>query len=63
MRTDSGKLKTKSNVDPEIRFQKRERGQVIDVVGPVSTLKYILKCLQYFKNDECSQLLCDILSL
>lgn len=46
MRTDSGKLKTKSNVDPEIRFQKRERGQVIDVVGPVSTLKDILKCLQ-----------------
>ena len=34
LKSNSGKLKTKTKNDPEIQFQKRERGQVIDIVSP-----------------------------
>lgn len=42
MKSNSGKLKAYTHSDPEIQFQKRERGQVIDVVSP-NPLKHSTK--------------------
>ena len=36
LRTESGSLKASLPMDPEIRFQKRDRDQIHDVIVPVS---------------------------
>ena len=54
MKTDSGNLRTGLPADPKIRFQKRDRDQLCDVIVPVSKMMQIF-LFSFFFFDLINQ--------